>query len=317
MFHFGSVFRQEAFLGANRKKDYFEGWYYKLINRQRDIVLAVIPGISMGDGKQDAHAFIQVIDALNNRVAYHRFPFEAFEADTKKLNIRIGRNRFTNCGIRLDLQGEDGEISGELSFTDIIPYPKTLFSPGIMGPFSFVPCMECYHGVVNIRHTILGSLSINGSERDFTGGEGYLEKDWGRSFPKKWIWVQANHFEEPACLMFSIAEIPWLGRSFTGLIAFLKTENEFFRFATYNGSKVQSLTLAEGRLEAVMQKRGYTLHLFADNAEGGLLKAPKSGLMTREIRESVTAKVSVRLLGPKGVLFEGSSGNAGMEVVDW
>ena len=55
--------------------------------------------------------------------------------------------------------------------------------PGVMGPFSFVPFMECYHGVVNIDHKISGSLMINNEEIDFTDGYGYIEKDWGKSFP--------------------------------------------------------------------------------------------------------------------------------------
>ena len=313
----GSVFRQEAFLGKNRKKDFFEGWYYKIIDRQKKCVLAVIPGIAIGKSKKDAHAFIQVIDAVSGKAAYHRFPLEAFIADTRKLAIEIGPNRFTNRGIHLELCADAGKIAGELAFSQIIPYPKTLLCPGIMGPFSYIPRMECYHGIVNIRHTIQGSLTIDGVQMDFSEGEGYLEKDWGKSFPNKWIWVQANHFEEPACFMFSLAQIPFMGRSFTGLICFLKTEREFFRFATYNASRIQSLVVTNDRLEAVIQKRGYSLHLLADNAEGGILKAPKNGLMERDIAESVMAKVLVRLRTPKGILFEGQSGSAGMEVVNW
>ena len=41
-----------------------------------------------------------------------------------------------------------------------------------------------------------GSLEINGAEISFEGGKGYIEKDWGRSMPSDWIWIQSNHFED-------------------------------------------------------------------------------------------------------------------------
>ena len=63
-----------------------------------------------------------------------------------------------------------------------------------MGPYTFAPFMECYHGVLSFDHTIAGSLAVDGQELDFTGGHGYIEKDWGQAFPKAWIWTQSNHF---------------------------------------------------------------------------------------------------------------------------
>ena len=50
----------------------------------------------------------------------------------------------------------------ELKLQDIIltvtyrSYPGTIFSPGIMGWYSFVPFMECKHGIVSINHDLTG-----------------------------------------------------------------------------------------------------------------------------------------------------------------
>ena len=65
-----------------------------------------------------------------------------------------------------------------------------------MGPFSFVPFMECYHGIISMDHSIIGELSIKGKKVDFTSGRGYIEKDWGHSFPIGYVWMQSNHFSE-------------------------------------------------------------------------------------------------------------------------
>jgi hypothetical protein len=312
----GSIWRPETFQGRSRKKRYFEGWYFKLIDQQRKTVLAIIPGISIGESLADAHAFIQVIDAVKGKTEYYRFAFEEFHADKQKLLVTIGENTFSDSGMKLNLRNENTTLSGELRFTNIDPYPKSFFRPGIMGPFSFVPGMECYHGVVNIRHTINGSLNRNGTQIDMSGGEGYLEKDWGRSFPKAWIWVQANHFEEAgASFLFSVARIPWLGKSFTGLIAFLRTKNGFETFATYNGGKIRSIQLEGNLLEVTLTNAKHVLHFSTNYSGGGILKAPKNGLMSREIEESITATTTLQLLDHSGkLLFQGTSQWTGIEI---
>lgn len=313
--NFSRVWRQDAFQGQ-KKKEYFEGWYFKLIDPSRKAVFAIIPGISLGKNRSEDHAFIQLIDAVTGRTAYFRFALDEFVADTKRFDVRIGCNHFSDAGLTVNLKNEIASLSGNLSFHSIQKYPRSFFHPGIMGPFSFVPTMECYHGVVNMSHTISGSLTYNGVETDMTGGEGYIEKDWGSSFPQSWIWMQANHFQTPnASFLFSIARIPWLGKSFTGLISFLKTDVGFYRFATYNGSKLQQIKMDGNRMEVILKSPSHKLAFAAQYSKGGILKAPKNGLMTREIEESITAEIFVTLVNRKGdILFEDASKWVGMEI---
>ena len=312
----GKVWRQETFQGGQQQRNYFEGWYFKLIDKSRTTVLAIIPGISIGESRLDAHAFIQVINAVTGKTEYYRFAFEEFKADKDKFNIQIGCNHFSDQGIELNLSNQNSKIIARLSFDKIEKYPQSFFNPGIMGPFSFVPGMECYHAVVNISHMISGNLSLNEIPLDMTGGEGYIEKDWGRSFPQSWIWLQANHFENPATsFMFSVARIPWLGRSFTGLISFLKTDQGFYKFATYNGGKIKHLKIEGDTLEVSLVSFAYNLEFTANYTKGGILKAPKNGLMHREIEESITAEVTLHLSDRKGnIILQGSSQWVGMEI---
>ena len=53
----------------------------------------------------------------------------------------------------------------------------------------------------------------------FYDNMGYIEKDWGTSFPNKYFWLQCNDFATGnASIMISVAEIPFLGTKFTGCI---------------------------------------------------------------------------------------------------
>ena len=68
-------------------------------------------------------------------------------------------------------------------------------SPNSMGFFAYFPFMQCYHEIVSMSHSLNGSLNFS-EAIDFSGGEGYIEKDWGTSFPKEYVWIQSNNFEK-------------------------------------------------------------------------------------------------------------------------
>ena len=186
-----ATWNPDMYHGWGRKRSYFEGWYFKIVDPTEGYALAFIPGISMGkDGK--SHAFIQTMDGKKCTTTYERFDIADFQAHSKHFHLQIADNQFSTNKIKINLPN----IQGELSFDNIAAWPKMLGAPGMMGWFSFAPFMECYHGVVSLDHSLKGSLTVNGEEIDFTNGRGYIEKDWGVSFPKGYIWMQTNHFEE-------------------------------------------------------------------------------------------------------------------------
>lgn len=310
------LFHPEVFQGVYKKKNYFEGYYYKIVDEHETNSFALIPGIAY-DKEGQGHSFIQTINSLKYQTDYVKFPVEEFKAKEDEVDVTIGDNHFTREGIDINLKDTKYPVHGSLKFKDIEPFPRTLLRPGIMGPFSYVPFMECYHGVVNIHHEIEGKLSINGEEVDFTNGYGYIEKDWGRSFPKWWVWMQSNHFEQDnVSLMFSVAKIPWLGQHFTGFLSFLKVKEKLYLFSTYSGAQIKKLHYQDGIIEILVVDKHHMLKISGRYEENGILKAPKNGLMDRLISESISSSVKVVLINRQGkVLFKGNGKNAGLEVV--
>ncbi|MDG1347413.1 MAG: hypothetical protein P8I94_04000 [Emcibacteraceae bacterium] len=52
-----ALFNPERYHGWGRKKRYFEGWYFKIVNAEQDKSFAFIPGIVMGEnGKTSFHS---------------------------------------------------------------------------------------------------------------------------------------------------------------------------------------------------------------------------------------------------------------------
>ncbi len=294
--------------GASRR--YFEGWYFKMVDPSEQYAFAVIPGISYGfDGKQ--HAFIQVLDGKRCTASYHEFHTDDFRPSDHHFELHLGPNYFSNHRIQLQLP----ELRGELHFQQPYPWPKTLGAPGIMGWYAFMPFMECYHGVLSMHHHLEGTLEVYGQPTNFSAGKGYMEKDWGRSFPGAWIWTQTNHFgtDERVSVMASVADIPWLGSRFTGYISGLLLEDRLFRFATYTGAKL-NVSLGEHQVEISLQQKGLQLLLLAHQAGSGELVAPIQGNMTGKVNESMQATVDVQLRENNRLLYEGTGRNAGLEV---
>jgi len=313
------MLRNTAFFqGSNRRKRYFEGWYFKCISADRKHAIAVIPGMAI-DPQGKRHCFVQVINAVSGKTWYYHFPYSYFRSPYDSFAVFIGKNTFAPDGLSLDINTDEGRIKGELSFTDIHRFPTSRFSPGIMGPFTYMPFMECYHGIIHLYHRLQGTIELDGVSLDFTDGVGYIEKDYGRSFPSTYLWLQASHFNpQGASFVFSQARIPFPGGEFPGFFAyFTNFSNINVRFATYNCSRLTKWHVdpAAGTCAGELKGPAGTLNFEAKMSGGGKLRAPVDGLMDREIIESITALVSVKLIGRHGeILFEGASSEAGMEI---
>lgn len=307
-----ALYHPERYHGWGKTKSYFEGWYYKVVNANEDRAFAFIPGIAMGADGQN-HAFIQVMDGVRNTSAYVKFVANEFKPGTGEFSLNIAKNHFRRDRIELNIK----ECQGRLTFKNQAPWPVKWNSPGIMGPYAFVPFMECYHGILSMDHEVEGELMVNGERVDLTGGRGYIEKDWGVSFPSAYIWMQSNHFtEQGTSLKLSVAKIPWLRSSFVGFIAGFWWKNELIQFTTYNSSVLKRSYVDENKVEVEIKGKKYLLRVTAERTESTELASPILGFMDGRISESMTSKLSVRLtdLRTSTVLFEDTGRNAGLEV---
>jgi hypothetical protein len=313
------VLHPEWYHGHRKRPPFFEGWYYKLVDARETHRYAIIPGIFVSDDPERHHAFVQVLNGTTGQAISHRYPADDFRAASDRFEVHVGGSRFTAESITLDIQSPEQRLIGEVHFQGLTPWPVTLISPGIMGWYSWVPFMECYHGVVSMDHALRGTFAVNGAAIDWTGGRGYIEKDWGASFPSAWIWFQTNHFGHPrTSLTASVAIIPWLRGAFRGHIIGLWHEGRLYRFATYTGAHIERLEVTEEQVTWIVCDRRHRLEMRATRARGGLLCGPSRMDMGVRVPETLRATVEVRLrrLDSVGqvVLFEGTGRYAGLEV---
>lgn len=298
-----------------RPKDCFEGWYFKLVDASGENPLAVIPGIFMGPS--DRHAFIQVLDGSRGRSWYHRYDAVAFKPAKETFDIWVGDTRIHSQGICFDIRNDQQTLTGEINLGPWSPWPITTFSPGVMGPFSFLPFMECFHGILSMDHQVSGQIVMDGKMIDFDGGRGYMEKDWGRSFPEGYVWTQSNRFERPGVsVSASVAKIPFLGTAFRGFLVAILIDGTLHRFTTYNGGQIESLHLTDSHLEIAVRNRSHRLEINARKTTGAMLMAPYEKQMLERVAETMTSTVEVRFseLGSGELVYEGTGQNGCLEV---
>ena len=276
-------------------REYFCDWYFKC--QGADGALAIIPAVHRS--KDVSSSSIQLItsDGVYNAC----FPYAKFKKKTP-FGADIESNHFSANGIDLCLSTPDIKAVGSLRFGELSPIKYD-----IMGPFKYVPLMECRHSVISMHHTVSGKIEINGKSYIFDNDIGYIEGDRGYSFPQKYAWTQC--FFPNGSIMLSVASIPMGFFSFKGIIGVIMLDKKEYRIATYLGAKIRKIE--DG--EIVIEQGKMRLFVKLIQKSSLPLFAPTGGKMTRTIHESISCRAAYRFENDGNTLFSFETDNASFE----
>ena len=279
------------FYGVTKKRSYFEGWYFK--NQNVSEIISFIPSFHIDEnGKK--FVIIQVI--INSSSYQIKYKMDEFSILKKGLGIRIGNNTFTDKGISLDICTDCIDVVGKLMFTSFVPLRYD-----IMGPFKYVPFMQCRHSVYSLAHNIKGNLLVNGNHINFSNGLGYVEGDRGVEFPSSYFWTQCSWRNNGNnAVMLSVADIPIGKSNFMGCIGIVFYGGKEYRLATYLGVRIRRYNSHE----LWVQQRGYDLKAIVINENPHSLLAPVKGNMTRTVHESIDCKIRYHFVVDGKVIFD-------------
>lgn len=272
----------------------FCGWYFRCQSDSQ--TLAIIPSTH----KTNESDFC-TIQLITDTEAFHaQFPYSDYKKSSNQ--ITIADNRFGKDGIALSIQTPDFCASGSMWFGAFTPIRYD-----IMGPFQYVPFMQCRHSVFSMRHSVDGEIIINDTPYLFQKAIGYIEGDRGYSFPKEYVWTQCS-FSDGA-LMLSIADIPFGVLRFTGVIGIVYLNGKEYRLATYLCAQAIKITPEE----IIVRQGNYTLIVKPHEIRGHPLRAPVSGAMNRTIHEHPSCSVYYRFEENGIPLLESDAPNAAFE----
>lgn len=271
-------------------KPYVEGWYYKI--HQDTLHCAIILGIQRIDHK--LYGFIQFIQESQKELIYETYEEDEISLCNEPFQVRLQDTLMTQDHLTLHLKTH--HIHADLSTSEFTPLQGSAFTSSIMGPFAYLP-MECTHAIISLHHKVQGVMDINNQMHSIQA-IGYLEKDWGVSFPKQYIWYQSNQLPFiNSCFFLAVAHIPLNICSFTGIICVLMVEGKQRRFASYLGAFLKKRVIykkdSKFHVDLIIQQGCYQLHVHIVQTGGTTLIAPKHGKMNIRIKECLHSDVHI------------------------
>lgn len=282
------------------QKKQFEGWYFK--QQCGGHTAAFIPARHRGpDGEETAS--LQII--LDDRAWNVEIPAREFSVSQNPFTVQAGKSVFALTGCRIDCRVQGISFIGELQYS-----APVLPCRDIMGPFRFVPAMQCRHSLLSLSHRVDGHLRLGDTVLQFNGGRGYIEGDRGRSFPSQYVWTHCGWEEN--CVMLSVADIPFCGSRFTGCISTVYFRGKEYRLATYLGARPERVN----NREIILRQGSYCLRAQLVEERPLSLRAPRRGGMERIIRESPACRVHYSFEKNGKVLLSHTDDRAGFEA-EW
>lgn len=288
--------------GLNKiSKNNFENWYFKLVDGNKEKTLDIL--IEMHSTKQGKEAYIQVMGNAIHEVICVHYPIESIRSE--ETEIQIGENVLGLEQITLNIKKEDFHLKGELILSHHKQLKQSLWVPGLMGPYKYLPFLESYHEVLSLEHTLMGSLWINENKIVFDEGKGYIEKDWGKATPNVWLWAQCNHFKrKDVALMIGVARLPIFFDYYTCFSIPIYYKDRVEIFSNYNGGHLSKLYRYKGYVHLIITQKSKILDIKIYGSDENSCTASKSSHMIRDVYACDTAKIEVLITENGQTVFE-------------
>ena len=275
-----SVFRKK-----DSKQPYFEGYYFKFINEEKEIVI-LISGISISP--KEKYSFIQIASSHSKDVVLYKFPLTDLTLSKDAFDFRIGKNEFSQNRIILNLD----KISAEIQITNNVNWNRSFMNPNIMGFLSYIPKVECKHDIITVQSEISGFIKLDEHKILFNKGDGYIEKNWGSSFPKKYIWLHANQFDNrQLSLQFALAKPKWFFFRPEVYIGYIMT-GELIHFGTHRFSLV-SVEKNDDSTLITIKKIKYHITIKIKHKAPVNLIGPTNGILKNKIAEYLDSSIEL------------------------
>lgn len=288
-------------LQDKRKRNYFEGWYVRILDQAQGLNVALI--FAKTHFHKDPHAFLQIFDAVAGTNRYLRFPLASFSFEDGC--VRIGEQTLSPEHIHVS--------EADVSVTLTISNPVELGKKSAMGPLLALP-LECYQEVIYMAARVAGSVRLGTKTITIENGQSYMEKTYGRRFPKRWFWLQANRFDEQVAISLAGGKVPTLLFKKFGYFFILHLPQKTLVLATYNFARLKFSEQADGTIWFSLKKGRYKIHMVARQIHPVVLVGPqKHGEMTLDVPESLESTVHLEVYDRHKLIYEGFSEAAGFE----
>ncbi len=290
------------------KRNFFEGYFIKCCNKHEQV--AIIPAFEVNNHGEVTPS-IQIL--TKGKTIYAPFTTRNFTVAKNYFDVQIADNEFNNKGVKLDFTSGEHKVKGSLSFGDFNPIKPTRYAPNIMGPFSYLKFMDCYHFIISTGHLVTGELNIDGKLYTFNNDNCYIEGDYGKSFPDEWFFTQANCFGTKTSAMLSIAKLK--KPKMTGIIGFIRDERSGLDLVlgTYYMTKIKEFKKTPNGHKVKLHHWDYTIYFETNVTSKEKLLAPSRGRLIKPVSEATEGTLTLEVYKRDKLIYKGKSKNVSSE----
>lgn len=282
-----SINKPSSLQGSFDRKKYFEGWFHKIYSAKYKTSFILIYGYTTGNSDKK-FGFIQV-HIPNQQVLIMYFDKNEVFCDPNKHVVRMGEHIFTSNKIDINTK----EMGIQLHLTD---NQSIRTFKNSMGYNYVIPNLPCYHAILNKSHLVSGEIRTEKTNFVMDQDMGYLEKNWGTSFPENYIWLHAvDPTNAEVNLLFSQAEIKWMGGAFLRHLGYLNFENECIDLRQLENPIVSNSFVNPEKQLIHISSKLIELEISIVLGEQVLFKGPEDGALQRDIIHYTDAIIEVKL----------------------
>jgi len=273
--------------GKFKKRNFFEGWFHKIYSAKHQTSFVIIYGYTTGN-YYDKFGFIQFL-IPNKNVEIYYFSKNEISYNPKNHSVQMGSNILSLKEIKINLK----DIYMDLNISDNLPISSFKNS---MGYAYFIPTLPCYHSILNKSHLISGEINLFNNKYLLDNDLGYMEKNWGTSFPEKYFWIQAVEPNNPnVSLLFSQAEIKWMGKSFIKHVGHLRLNGEELDLRTLTLFNVSYDNTNPENITITIKSKQIKLEMSFSVAKKYMFKGPLKGKLSRDILHHSDSQIDLKI----------------------
>jgi tocopherol cyclase len=281
------IYKPTTLRGHLERNNYFEGWFQKIYSKELNASIVIIYGYAT-QNTTDKTGFIQILlPKKTPEIIY--FNRNEISFHPKEHIVRMGENLLTTESIQI----HTNDIHMFLKLTN---NQVTQTFKNSMGYYYFVPHLPCYHSVLNAAHQVSGEIQLKEARYVLNNENGYLEKNWGTSFPESYIWLHAvDPLDAKVSMLFSIAEIKWLGIKFLKHVGHFCFDDKQIDLRSLNNFAFTYQRPSKDNYQ--IQIKSSTLQIEISIALGNniLFKGPQGGKLSNDIIHFIDADIQIRL----------------------
>ena len=184
------------------------------------------------------------------------------------------------------------------------------------GWLSYLPIFEPGWQVLMAHGLATGWIEWEGTRYEFSNAPIYGEKNWGRSFPEKWFWLNCNSFEQTAGLAITAGggrrKVLWMTEE-VAMIG-IHYQGRFYEFVPWNSQISWHVEpWGEWRLQATNGDVRVELIGTTDSA-GTMVSTPTEQGLVLGCRDTLKGVLSIDLQTRQGeIIVRANSHLAGLE----